>query len=148
MRQWRGEAKIALCVLVALGCTACASPGIEIDSSTDDAPIFIDGQLRGSGKVKLPWQYYGTMEVATAPPPELRSDRREARMQLGIPEPVTPWFFPFDFLIELAIRSWSSDPGHQLTLTTSEPSSGVAEGIDPPEADAFRLRAREVRTER
>lgn len=134
---------------------ACAAPQVEIETAPDAPRVFVDGMQVGSGTVRQPLPYYGTIEVRTVPrPAPVEQDdppppRAEVVTQFTVPEPFSPWLFPLDFVLETLFEApFRDEPAHRLAVELPEAPPPAVTGFRPPRLEELRARGRASVVER
>ena len=116
-------------------------------TSRDRAPV-----PAPSGTAQVPFLYYGTVAVAalppSPPPPAPQALRQPVHALVPLPPPAPGWLFPFDFLVDAIGWPWRADPAAVVTLQLPPAGPERQAGVEPPDADALRARARAMRAER
>lgn len=138
--------------LVVAGLAACSAPRWQVDAGPEDTRLFVDGRARSSRRIEGPIPYYGVVDLAVVPDLDARSpDRiplRTHRAKLAIDEPVTPWIFPFDFVLEMLEAPFVDDPVPHIELTAPPRDDLATPGTSAPGIEAFLVRARAAATAR
>ncbi|MBK8978521.1 MAG: hypothetical protein IPM29_21705 [Planctomycetes bacterium] len=148
-----------------LGITACGTPQWRVDvAAPAGTQLLRDGRATSAAALEGPIPYYGTAELTAVPPPAPDDAPvgssplpwRTDRVLVTIEEPVSPWLFPLDFLVELA--SWPFGPADDVVATgvlrpapraaPAPPAAGAAPLEDDAEIAALRARARRAVTAR
>jgi hypothetical protein len=150
--RWRsGRAAVgALGLLGAAVLGACAAPQLTVSTKQPHAALFVDGRAAGTGTVATPLPYYGTLAASAVRPRP--ADRPEepigaVRAALRVPEPVSPWLFPLDFVLEVASAPFRTDR-HEFVLDVPREPSTIVAGLEPPRLEELRLRAAQARVQR
>ncbi len=145
----RNRQRLALAAVAAL--SACAAPTVRIEAESPATRLFVDGTERGVGALALPLPYYGTIDAAAVPPVPSAPVEVEpppiARAAVRLDEPATPWIFPFDLLVEIAVRATAATADTELQLRAAAPPA-LAPGVPPPRLAELRARGALARTER
>lgn len=131
-----------------LALAACESPRWRAAVAPEPALLFVDGVAADGAEVEGPIPYYGTVDLAGVPAPGTQPSRRTVRALLDIDEPVTPWIFPFDVVVESAIALFSADPVPSASLVLPLRTDVAEKNEIPADASAFLERARRMATER
>ena len=139
----RSDRKLAATPWLAIVLAACAAPTLCVTAEPADAELFVDSKFRGLGDLDTRLPYYGTIRATLAPSILDESDRRDGRASLEVDEPVTPWLFPLDFVLELAglTLGWIDDSEHHLEIRAGDREDVIVSGRFPPGIEALRLRA-------
>jgi hypothetical protein len=121
-------------VAAALMATACAGPTLTLRAIPGDAVVYLDNrQVPPEAPRVRPLPYYGTLRIEAE-----HRDRMPAARRITVAEPVTPWVFPFDFVIELIGRlGGPSDVRVELPL----PAADSAPPAPLPPKELLRARA-------
>ncbi len=135
---------MGLCLLTA----GCSGPSLSV-TTEPDATLLVDGRVTPQDE-PITFVYYGERLLQAEPEAEeherfryLRAERR-----VTVPEPVTPWVFPLDFLVELIIQPFAGTAHQSVTLQLPENPNQVLQGVEPPGAEQVRARGRRARVER
>jgi hypothetical protein len=127
---------------------------LATDPPRPDVPIAVDGRRAGKGKLDRPVPYFGTIAVSTAPPPAetdptapLRPLVRDVSADLRVPPPVSPWLFPFDFVIEAGGRATGLVSRNRTFELTVEEHALDDQGV-PADLQDLQARARARATRR
>ncbi|HLQ36982.1 MAG TPA: hypothetical protein VK348_04225 [Planctomycetota bacterium] len=136
------------CVLLLLGCAACAGPHWHLDRPAA-AQLFVDGRQEPGRE--LPFRYYGTscIDVLPQAPAGKIDDFATVadRVEVVQPEPVTPWLYPFDLPLESLVRLFDRGDTDLAPRPAPNPSP-VVTGFQPGGLEAMRTRARDARSQR
>lgn len=170
----RPSAPLMLCIamLAAAGTSACAGPRTNVQVQPPTATLLVDGvslppldaapataaagsAARGGGAgggADVPFVYYGTIAVTAVPQSPAPATplvlRQPVHELVPLPPPAPGWLFPFDFLVDAIGWPWRADAAANVSLRLPPAGPEPQAGIEPPEADALRSRARAMRTER
>ena len=110
--------------------------------------LLVDGRVTPQDE-PITFRYYGNSLLEAEPEtedgrfPYLRAER-----MVTISEPVTPWVFPFDFLVEVLFHPFVGTSHQSATLQLPENPDLGAEGVEPPGADGVRARGKSARVNR
>jgi hypothetical protein len=136
---------------------ACQGPTLTIDgppAPDEHAACYLDGQEvpRGKGPQSRPLPYYGTAALDTVPPAGDAGpgdfQKVPHRTAIEVPEPVTPWLFPFDFLLEGVGRVLHGRDDHVVRGALAANPAPARTGLTMTGADDVRRRALQARTSR
>ena len=147
--------------LSAAGLAGCAGGTFAVESAVPAARLFVDGREQPASRPAAtrpatrrapepnPIPYYGTVVIDLLPQegPGDRWQRDAVRRQEPLPEPVTPWLFPFDFPLECLHSVFHGQPALTARVD-SERRAGLVPAVLPPRSEEVRLRAQAIRTVR
>ena len=141
----RGRTWVAgLCFLGA----ACGGPSLTVTTDPGDAVLLVDGRV--TPEPEIPFRYYGDMELQAVPAPLDPDDWERAGTSriVTVSEPVTPWVFPFDFLVEVIQVPFGGSAHQEVTLTLPDNPGRVGTGLEPAGAGDVLSRSQRARTGR
>ena len=135
---------VGLCLLA----TGCSGPSLSV-TTEPDATLLVDGRVTPQDE-PITFEYYGE-RLLQAEPQTAEHERfryLRAERSVTVSEPVTPWVFPFDFLVELIIQPFGGAADQAVTLQLPENPSQVLQGVEPPGAEEARARGMRARVAR
>ena len=140
-------------VLCAWACalSGCAVPEIRIHAEPEASVPFLDGQALPPvvKDVPLPAPYYGTARVGARMPGDLPGRRRrDQTVEAVLEEPISPWLFPLDFVLEVLTYPFRGDRYSTYVAIELPERPEILPGVTPREMPAIRARAEAARRER
>jgi hypothetical protein len=134
---------VLLCACAALA--ACAGPRIRVDSIPAPATLYVNGHVAGRTPKRMLAPYYGGYRLEAQLDRPEPSGARNADATVELAEPVTPWIFPLDFLVEALLAPFSDrELQVSLPLLRNEDALAPAQGGQ----DALLERARSLAVSR
>ena len=146
--QWRSALVLSALVLWSLG--ACAAPQVTITTEPPESRLFVDGREAAASQVTMPLPYYGTLGATALrkrPPDQADAPIAVVRADLPLEEPVSPWLFPLDFVLEVASAPFR-ESRHDFVIEVPEPVRAIVPGLESPRLEELRLRAAQARVHR
>ena len=143
----RAAALVWLAACLCLG--SCAVPMLEVEREPAKAQVFLDGQqLPDAGPIHL--RYYGTTQLSGREAISVREGprRRDRSVDVELPEPFSPWFFPFDFVLEACTYPFATARYQNRVRLALPERPELVDGISPRDLPAIRLRAEQALEER
>lgn len=123
---------------------ACAAPTLHVDAEPAKSELFIDGRFEGLGEHEMRLPYYGTASIYLMPPFDPGTPpRTDTRATVTVDEPISPWFFPLDFLLEMGGIGigWIEDERHEIRVANDPRTDIVLPGRVPPGLEELRRNA-------
>ena len=126
----------------------CRGPSLSV-TTEPDATLLVDGRVTPQDE-PITFAYYGERLLQAEPEAEEHERFRYLRAErsLTVSEPVTPWVFPFDFLVEVITQPFAGTAHQSVTLQLPENPNRVLQGVEPPGAEEVRARGVRARVER
>jgi hypothetical protein len=136
------------CPALGIAGAACRGPSVAFVAPQEQAGLYVDAQRLPAGVRSGPLPYYGTAAIdVVVPDADAMLPMRHGYETAELPEPVTPWLFPLDFVVELVSAPWRE---RDLTVRVSEPAARppVVAKRPYPRAGELMARARAARVQR
>jgi len=154
--------RLGLLLAIAGSLASCSSATFRGPTLTvaTEGDYWLDGER--TEHARTDYRYYGTTTVDVVPGPvaaaapgadphgSTRPDfaREPVRQQIEVPAPIAPWLFPFDFVLEVALRSVTGAPDQHAALRPLPVASPVVQGFAPAGIEDLRTRAQAARVAR
>ncbi len=136
--------------LALLAHASCLGPTLSLETSEEDAAIYVDGEYVGTGSTMAPQAYYGVAHVTVAPARTgvIEDVRTSERRSVELPPPAPRWLFPLDFFFEAFARGFGDAEPVKVELPVAAPTATLAAGVPPPAPEPLRARAAAIQIAR
>jgi hypothetical protein len=126
----------------------CRGPSLAV-TTEPDATLLVDGRVTRQDE-PITFAYYGERLLQAEPEAEEHERFRYLRAErsVTVSEPVTPWVFPFDFLVEFVTLPFAGTAHQSVTLQLPENPNRVLQGVEPPGVEEVRAGGMRARVER